>query len=85
MEFNKKIGNLKEIDSSIIIYDGLNDALIGYCDIFNKTIAIYDKYKVIEILMKQNNWTEDDAEEYYKYNIIGTYAGELTPAFITYL
>lgn len=85
MEIQKKIDTLKEIDPNIITYDGLEDALICYCDIFNKTIAIYDKDKVIKILMDNNNWTEDDAEDFYEYNIIGTYSGDLTPGFITYL
>ncbi|GAA0778449.1 hypothetical protein GCM10008908_35410 [Clostridium subterminale] len=85
MEIHKKVDILKEIDSNIITYDGLDSAIIGYCDIFNKTIAIYNKDKVIEILMDKNNWTEDDAQEFYEYNIIGTYAGELTPGFFTYL
>lgn len=85
MEMLNKIYTLKEINSNIIIYDGLNDAIIGYCDIFNKTIAVYNKDEVIKILIYKNNWTEEEAEDFYEYNIIGTYAGELTPGFITYL
>ncbi len=57
MEIHEKIDTLKEIDSKIIIYEGLDVAFIGYCDIFSKTIAIYYKNKVIEILMDKNNWT----------------------------
>ncbi|NFK79392.1 hypothetical protein FDA95_12450 [Clostridium botulinum] len=85
MEIGQKVNTLKEIDCNIITYDGLDSAIIGYCDIFNKTIAIYDKDKVFELLMDKNNWTKDDAQDFYEYNIIGTYAGELTPGFITYL
>lgn len=82
---SQKVDNLFKIDSKIITYHGLDSAIIDYCDIYNKTIAIYDKDKVIKILMDKNNWPKDDSEDFYEYNIIDTYAGELTPGFITYL
>lgn len=34
--------------------------------------------------MAKNNLTENDAQDFYEYSIIVTYADELTPGFITY-
>lgn len=85
MQSSKEVDIHKEIDPYIVVFEDLNNALIGYCDIFNKTIAIYDKKKVIKLLMDKNNWTEEDSEEYYEYNIVGCYLGDLTPGFISYI
>ena len=43
--------------------------------------VIYDAGKVIESLMKQG-MSEDDAEEYFAFNIVGAYVGEHTPLFM---
>lgn len=85
MNFSEKTTFLKELNSDIIFYSGLDDALVGYCDIFNKTIALYDKEKAVNILVTKNNWSEEDALEFFNYNIIDSYLGEFTPGFITYL
>lgn len=85
MKIEEKRNTLNDIESNIIFCDGFDEALIGYCDSFDKTIAIYDKEKIIEILMNRENFTEDIAQEFYEFNIIGAYTGELNPGFITYL
>ena len=47
-------------------------------------IALYDRYMCIEILMKEDGMSEEDAEEHFSYNVIGSYVGENTPAFVTF-
>jgi len=43
----------------------------------NSMRLIYSKSKCIQILMK--DMSEEDALEYYEYNIVGAYMGEKTP------
>jgi len=74
---------LAEVDSEILIADGFDDAIIGYVERFDGAYALYDKAKVIDILKK--DMSEEEAIEYYAYNIIGAYMGEHTPAFATIL
>tara|TARA_Y100000004_G_C8832630_1_gene376856 strand:- start:277 stop:531 length:255 start_codon:yes stop_codon:yes gene_type:complete len=63
--------------------DGFDSAIIGTVERFgdSETIILYDKEKVLEILMKDMN--RDEAEEHFYYNILGAYVGEGTPAFAT--
>jgi hypothetical protein len=43
---------------------------------------VYSTEKVIDILVSINNWTYEDAADYFFYNIEGSYVGEQTPIFI---
>jgi hypothetical protein len=64
-------------DEEIIKADGLDDAIIG---IEESTMRlIYSKTKVIDILVKDWDMENDDAEEYYWFNIHNTWIGEQTP------
>jgi len=65
--------------------DGFDDAIIGTVERYgdSETIILYDKDKVLEILMA--DMSEEDAAEHFYFNIIGAYVGEGTPAFATLL
>lgn len=58
--------------------DGFDDAIIGVC---RGSILVYDKEKVIEALEKQG-MSNDEAWEFFEYNIEGAYVGEQTPIFV---
>jgi hypothetical protein len=64
-------------DSEFLIADGLDDAVIGYDDQSER--LIYSMAKVIDILIINDDMTEEDALEHYYYNIHGGYVGEKTP------
>jgi len=66
----------------ILIADGFEEAFIGVAEQFNTTIAVFDKQKCIDLLMKQD-MSFGDANEYFEYNVQGAYVGENTPAFLT--
>jgi hypothetical protein len=42
---------------------------------------IYDRAKIIERL-KQDGMSEEEAEEYFEFNILGSYVGEKMPIFL---
>tara|TARA_R100000750_G_C2267361_1_gene66101 strand:+ start:227 stop:481 length:255 start_codon:yes stop_codon:yes gene_type:complete len=73
---------MAEFNEDMLLADGFDDALVGIVERANlPTIACYNKYKCIEILTKDMNWFE--AEEYFYYNVVGSYVGENTPCFLT--
>lgn len=84
MTFNDKRETLSEISEEILLADGFEDALLGYVQIFNKTAALYDRTKCIEILTR-DGMSHDEAEEYFEFNVTGAYVGDHTPAFATLL
>lgn len=78
------------IDDDAIRVDGFDNCLIGLGFQFTstqgvKTIALYDRRKCIEHIQEQDGISFDDAEEFFEYNIQGTYIGEGMPVFIRIL
>jgi len=74
---------LQGLDEDILLADGFEDALIGYVQVFNNTVALYDRAKCIAILMERDKMSHEDAEEYFDFNVTGGYHGEKTPGFAT--
>ena len=56
--------------------DGFDDAIIGVHE--NK--IVYSISKCIEIL--KEDMTEEEAVEFFEFNVSGSYIGEQTPIFI---
>jgi hypothetical protein len=68
-------------DAEFLFADGFDEAIIGVCNIIGREPVIaYDYHKCIEILKKDMSYEE--AEEYFLFNVMGSYVGDLTPAFI---
>jgi len=71
-------------DESILLADGFDEAFIGIARQFGIPFAVYDRAKCIEILT-ENGMHEDEAEEYFMFNVEGAYVGENTPAYLEIL
>ena len=72
-----------EIDEEIILADGFEDAFVGVAERCGMgPVAVYDREKCIEVLMRANI-ERDVAEEFFEFNVIGAHVGERTPMFIT--
>lgn len=72
----KKILNLYP-DEGFVKINGFDDAIIG---ITTDSRLVYSIDTIINILMK--DMSEDDAYEYFYFNIDGAYLGEQTPIYI---
>jgi len=83
MKTKEILDELREMNPEILLADGFEEALMGTAQIFSKTVALYDRTKCIEILMKRDGMSRDDADEYFDFNVTGGYVGEMTPAFAT--
>jgi len=62
----------------ILIADGFDDAVIGIEEISMR--LIYSITKCLEILESQG-MSDEDALEYFYFNVQGSYVGENTPIF----
>jgi|TARA_R110000782_G_scaffold249641_1_gene336851 hypothetical protein len=66
----------------MLLADGYDKAFIGFADRVNQPrLAIYDKNKCIELLMK-DGMDMEEATEYFMYNTEGAWVGEETPIFL---
>jgi Ni,Fe-hydrogenase III large subunit len=66
------------IEGAVKLTD-LDEAIIGIAEEFTGNRIVYSKNKVLEIL--QRDMSEEEAVEYYYYNILGLYASEQNPVF----
>ncbi len=60
--------------------DGFDDAVIGLE--FNTMRLVYDKNKMIDILVENESLDYEDAVEYLEFNTWCAYVGEKTPIYI---
>ena len=68
----------------IMLADGFEEAFVGIARQFGKPIAIYHCDKCIKVLMK-SGMDEDEAEEYFSFNVEGSWNGEQTPAYLDWI
>jgi hypothetical protein len=59
-----------------------DEAVVGIVSRIDRDpVVCYSVSKIIEILM-EDGMDEEEAYEYYEYNILGAYMGETTPMFL---
>ena len=73
---------LMEQFEGALMATGFEEALIGFGYQFNKTLAVYDRDKCINILIA-TGMDYEEAVEYFEFNVVGSYVGETTPVFIS--
>ena len=66
-------------DETFLKADGFDDAIIGVDETTMR--LIYSVSKCIEILMRE--MSEEDAVEYFNFNVSGSYLGDKTPIWCT--
>lgn len=76
--------DIDEYAEGAILLDDLEEAIIGIVEDFGSPgkKILYSKRKILNILQERDLMTESEAEEYYDYNILGLYAGELNAVFL---
>ena len=61
--------------------DKFDKAIIGVVERINLHVLCYDVAYILNIL--QEDMSEDEAQEYFDYNIMGSWMGEHTPVYMT--
>lgn len=52
----------------------LDEAIVG--ETFDEMV-VYSMEKIIEILMKVNSWSDDEAQDWFDYNISSSFDGKM--------
>ena len=73
---------LMDIYDGCLMADGFEEALIGFGTRFNNPVTIYDLNKCFDILVHRDGMSQEEAEEYMDFNVLGAYVGEETPIFL---
>ena len=77
----EKIIDILGEDEDFLLADGFDDAFVGIGRQFSRPIAVYDRFECIELLIKEG-MSEEEAEEYFQFNVEGSWVGENTPIFL---
>jgi|TARA_R110000765_G_scaffold55395_1_gene109826 hypothetical protein len=82
MNAEDKVKKLMEENAEYLTADGFDEAIMGTVERFGMNdVVLYDKAKCMDILMKRDGMTEDEAIDFFYYNVIGSWVGEYTPYF----
>jgi hypothetical protein len=66
-----------------LLADGFEDAIIGMGERCScHPVVIYDADKCLEILQERDSMSEEDAADYFYFNVLGAWLGENTPIFV---
>jgi hypothetical protein len=70
---------LVKLDPDLLFADGYDECIIGLTFRGDVPVVLYSSDKIVDKLT--NDMTEEEAWEFFDYNVVGTYAGERTPLF----
>jgi hypothetical protein len=75
---------LEQINPNAVLIDGYQDCLVGIttADNSDNPVAVYSTLCIINKLMRTEAMDYDEANEYYSYNIAGSYMGQHSPLYI---
>jgi hypothetical protein len=74
---------LAEMNPEALLADGLEEALIGWTmNHHMPQCAVYDYQKCIEILVRRDGMTEEDADEFLSFNTLGAWVGPSGPIYV---
>jgi hypothetical protein len=69
-------------DVTVLLADGFEDAFVGLSLRFGREpVAEYDYDKCIGVLMERDGMGHSEAVEFFEFNTIGAWVGDMTPTF----
>ena len=75
------IDQILELNPDALTADGYDSAIKGIGDRDGKSVLLYSSDKCIQQLMEDNDWTYEDALDFFTFNTEPAYVGENTPLF----
>lgn len=75
---------LSEFEDDVMVLEPsqFDEAIVGTVSRVDRSpVVCYSVDKIVEILM-EDGMSQEEAYEYYEYNILGAYIGEGTPMFL---
>jgi len=82
MNVKDKLQFIYEGYPDVLIADGFDKAIMGIVERSGMNpVVLYNKNKCIDIMVKRDGMTEEEAIEFYYYNIVGSHMGDYTPCF----
>lgn len=74
--------DLSDSEHDLLFTDGHDDAILGIAERDGLSLIVYDTARILRTLRRRDGISREEAEEFFEYNIAGSYMGELTPIFL---
>ena len=83
LEHSERIRLMKEMclqaNEEAMFADGLDESILG---IDTKGRVVYSVNKIVETFMERDGMTNEEAIEFFDFNVDGAHVGEYTPIYI---
>jgi hypothetical protein len=80
MDTNEWVNNQ---NPEALVAEGLDEAIIGVAERCSMApLVVYDAERCIKILAERDGMDEEEAREFFEFNILGAWVGEGTPLFL---
>ena len=73
---------LEPLGRETLFAEGFDMAIIGITEVNEGYKVCYDIGRILELLVIEHDMGEEEAIEYFDFNIGGAYVGPLTPIFV---
>lgn len=74
---------MEELNPQCLSADGFDEAIVGIAERCGQpALLVYDRQKCIKILVDRDGMTEEEAVEYFDFNVSGAWVGEHTPIWM---
>lgn len=69
-------------EDALLFMDGHDDAIIGVAERDGAFVVVYDQNRVLRKLCQRDGMNDEEAEEFFEFNIAGAFMGDQTPIFM---
>ena len=70
-------------EDDVLLADGFDAAFIGVVHRCGEpAVAVYDYEKCVAVLVDRDGMDEEEAVEFFEFNVVGSWVGPGTPAFV---
>jgi hypothetical protein len=79
----REFETMLDTDDEMLKADGFEGAFLGVCRRFGQQpIIAYSRELCVETLMRRDGMDDEEADDFFCFNVLGAWVGEGTPAFI---
>ena len=74
---------IAEHNPEALLADGFDDAIVGVAERCGQPdLVVYDAERCISILEERDGMDADEAVEFFSFNTLGSWVGDMTPLFL---
>lgn len=81
--YYKACAFLEDVEDNALVPDGFETAVIGVVELKSVGyVMVLSTRKCLDILIERSGMDEEEALDYFHYNVKGSYLGDKTPLFL---